>query len=68
MMSGFFNGDSKHEIIDLECGAELHRFLNGAGEPYSAIYVGSFEKYSCEREREDGMLNFFRAEVKGEQS
>ena len=51
--------DSEHEVIDLCEGAELHRFLNGGGTPYSAIYFGSSEMYSCEREKENGMLIYF---------
>ena len=39
MTNKFRNGDSQHEVIDLDNGAELHRFLNEAGVPYSAIIV-----------------------------
>ena len=42
--------------IHLDEGVELHRFLNAAGTPYSAIYVNSVEIYSCEREHEGKML------------
>lgn len=51
--------DTKHEITDLSEGIELHRFLNGAEEPYSAIYINSVEIYSCDREKEREMLKIF---------
>ena len=40
-----------HKVYDasLKHYANLHRFLNKAGEPYSAIYVGRDERLSCER-------------------
>ena len=59
MRNIFEIGDSPHEIIILDGQAELHRFENKAGVPYSAVYVNGFEEYSCEREREQKMLNFF---------
>ncbi len=37
----------------------LHRFLNKAGEPYSAIYVGRDERLSCERGHEQGMIDYW---------
>ena len=39
--------------------ANLHRFLNKAGEPYSAIYVGRDERLSCERDHEQGMIDYW---------
>lgn len=54
--------DTKHEITDFGNGIELHRFKNGAGEPYSAIYINSAEIYSCNRENESKMLDWFKLE------
>lgn len=51
--------DTKHEITDFGKGIELHRFKNSTGDPYSAIYINSAEIYSCDRENESEMLNFF---------
>jgi hypothetical protein len=54
------NGDTKHIVVDcpsLNVG-ELHRFKNAAGVEYSAIYIDGVEVYSCERDRENGMINF----------
>ena len=59
MRNIFEIGESPHEIIVLDERAELHRFENKAGEPYSAVCVNGLEEYSCERESEDGMLNYF---------
>ena len=53
MTNKFRNGDSQHEVIDLDNGAELHRFLNEAGVPCSAIYVDSLEQFGCKREHEE---------------
>lgn len=41
-----------HKVYDagLIKNANLHRFLNKAGVPYSAIYVGRNEMLSCERD------------------
>lgn len=52
------NGDHGHSVYDakLRLGATLHRFFNRGGYAYSAIYVGNQEVFSCEREREDGMI------------
>ena len=48
-----------HKVYDagLKSYANLHRFLNKAGEPYSAIYVGREECFSCERGYEQRMIN-----------
>ncbi len=53
-----------HQIYDanLRKGATLHRFLNKAGVPYSAIYIGSRELMSCERNREQGMVDYWNQE------
>lgn len=50
--------DSQHTIaqVELNGGAELHRFKNNAGVDYSAIYVGDNEMMSCERYREQDMI------------
>jgi hypothetical protein len=51
-------GDSAHEIIDLELpnGATLHRFVNGGGQEYSAIYEDDKEIFSQVRSREPNMI------------
>ena len=51
--------DSAHVVYDanLRKNGKLHRFKNKAGVPYSAIYRGSFEAYSCERSQEKKMLD-----------
>ena len=54
--------DGEHNIVDdvrLCGGAELHRFNNNAGVPYSAIYVNGEEKCSCPREKEVGMISWW---------
>lgn len=53
--------DSDHQVYaaGLEVYAELHRFENPAGEPYSAIYVGREEKCSCERDHEHRMIDYW---------
>ena len=54
--------DGEHNIVDdvrLCGGAELHRFNNNAGVPYSAIYVNGEEKCSCPREKEAGMISWW---------
>lgn len=50
-----------HKVYDagLIKNADLHRFLNKAGEPYSAIYVGHNECLSCERDHEQGMIDYW---------
>lgn len=57
-------GDSDHVILDadLKKGAKLHRFINRGGVPYSAIYIGSYEAFSCEREREAAMIAYWQSE------
>lgn len=61
---GTMPGDSEHEVFtdDLlkRYGAELHRFTNAAGVPYSAIYRNGIEEMSDPRERESGMIDVFR--------
>lgn len=57
--------DSVHQVVrimGLKGNASLHRFLNKAGEPYSAIYVGDTEAYSCERKREQKMVRHWNNE------
>ena len=57
-------GDSVHEIItdvQLAGGAELHRFTNGGGVPYSAIYLNGVELKSNERTREQFMIDDWNA-------
>ena len=53
--------DSEHSecLADLKRGARLHRFLNHAGEAYSAIYIGSYEQCSCVREHEHRMIDYW---------
>lgn len=60
-----YHEDSEHEVIDagLRGYGELHRFNNPGGEPYSAIYIGLIEKMSCEREREQHMVNYWNGEA-----
>ena len=50
-----------HRVYDagLIKNANLPRFLNKAGEPYSAIYVGRDERLSCERAHEQGMIDYW---------
>lgn len=50
-----------HKVYDagLRNYANLYRFLNKAGEPYSAIYVGRDERLSCERGHEQGMIDYW---------
>lgn len=52
--------DSVHEIVDIKLRdeARLERFKNGAGVPYSAIYIDDTEVASCSREREDEMIRW----------
>lgn len=52
---------SGHIVIDaaLKNGAQLHRFVNRAGCPYSAIYIGTKELMSCERDNEQKMINYW---------
>lgn len=55
------NLDSDHTLYDahLHKGAVLHRFNNPAGVPYSAIYIGGHEIYSCERDHEKRMIDYW---------
>lgn len=57
-----YPGDSVHVIVKrgLKHGGELHHFTNGGGADYSAIYVDGVEQGSCERDREAGMLKWWR--------
>lgn len=54
--------DSRHEIVrTFENGAELHRFNNEAGVPYSAIYEKDekgemWERWSHTRDNEERMV------------
>ena len=53
-----------HDVFDagLIKNAYLHRFLNKAGVPYSAIYIGRVEQLSCERNDEQNMINYWNQE------
>lgn len=57
-------GDTKHEIVNVELKgrARLHRFNNPAGVPYSAIYVGADEIWSCQRSDEQDMIDTWNRE------
>ena len=57
-MSYLHPNDSRHKLYDanLKNGALLHRFINPGNDPYSAIYIGSREIYSCERAHEADMI------------
>lgn len=58
------HGFELHSIYDAKLGldATLHRFLNPAGTPYSAIYRGDQEILSCERNHEEGMISYWEDE------
>jgi hypothetical protein len=60
-------GDSTHMVYTDDYfsrfGAELHRFTNAGGVPYSAIYRNGSEEMSCERQYEDQMIKDFRARI-----
>ena len=58
--------DSPHKVYDanLKYWAKLHRFNTPGGTPYSAIYRGSYEFWSCEREREMNMIKYWNEEFK----
>lgn len=62
--------DTPHEVYtdDLfkRYGAEIHRFDNSAGVPYSAIYRNGFEEMSAPREREGEMIQAFRRRLYAE--
>ena len=45
--------------VMLPGGAELHRFLNKSGIPYSAIYRDFEELYSCHRDLEEDMIEYY---------
>ena len=64
---GEFAPDSAHAVYDanLRKGAKLHRFINPAGDPYSGIYIGSREIYSCIREHESQMVKYWNDEEVG---
>lgn len=58
--------DGKHTVVNdikFSNGAELHRFNNPAGVPYSAIYENGVEMMSCERSREAGMVDAYRSRI-----
>ena len=62
--------DSEHIIVNdvkLKCNGVLHRFTNHAGAPYSAIYSGDYEYYSCPREDEEKMIKYWN-ESQGERT
>lgn len=44
---------------DLKEGAHLHRYINKGGCPYSAIYIGTKELMTCERDNEQNMINYW---------
>lgn len=51
--------DGIHSIVTdvpLKYDGVLHRFLNPDGVPYSAIYVGKTELFTCPREEEEEMI------------
>lgn len=52
---------TSHQVFDaaLIKGATLHRFRNMAGVEYSAIYIGNTEILSCERDHEQGMIDYW---------
>ena len=52
---------SGHIVFDAslkEC-AQLHRFVNKGGCPYSAIYIGTKELMTCKRDNEQNMINYW---------
>lgn len=63
-------GDSPHLIFTDDYfsrfGAELHRFTNPGGDPYSAIYRNGYEEMCCERKHEDQMIKDFRERIYSE--
>ena len=56
-------GDSEHDVYDagLANNAKLHRFKNSEGLLYSAIYLGDFEAFSCERSEEAKMIGYWNS-------
>lgn len=61
---GTMPGDSEHDVYTNDLlkryGAELHRFTNAAGVPYSAIYRNGVEEMSDPQEHESSMIDAFR--------
>ena len=52
-----WDGDSIHQVYTgLKGGAELHRFVNKGGVPYSAIYLNGIECCNHERRKEAGLM------------
>jgi transcriptional regulator with XRE-family HTH domain len=53
--------DSEHIVyaVPLKGGATLHRFSNGRGQEYSAIYVGFQEQKNNPRELEYAMMLYW---------
>lgn len=66
LMDSLLHGDSEHEIVmTFKNGAQLHRFNNPAGVPYSAIYVQDekglwIEYWSHTRENEERMVKDYQ--------
>lgn len=59
-----YHMDSEHLVVNnvvLAAGAKLHRFMNCAGCPYSAIYYKGEEVWSCERGHEEAMVREWNA-------
>lgn len=59
------NPDSFHEIaedVELRGNARLHRFLNPANVPYSAVYFRGREVWSCERQHEGEMIKSWNSD------
>ena len=56
-------GDSEHDVYEagLAKNAKLHRFKNYGGILYSAIYLGKFEAFSCERSEEAKMIAYWNS-------
>jgi dUTP pyrophosphatase len=60
-------GDSFHFVVkpsefELKAGAQLHRFNNNAGKPWSAIYVNGEEIWNFETSGEAKMIDHWNAE------
>jgi len=60
-LPGCLDGDHRIYDADLKHEGVLHRFENAAGVPYSAIYRGGREWFSCERDREKGMIDYWNS-------
>ena len=55
-----WDGDSPHQVFTgLKGGAELHRFVNKGGVPYSAVYFNGIECCNHERRKEAGLINYW---------